>query len=82
MTCLTRPHENGDPLRTKCWKVTVANKFREHMLKDESYPYGWSHRRYFPKKNQNSVPPLDPTCSVPKRQLLSAAAGGSPSAQQ
>ena len=82
VTCLTRPHENCDPLRTKCWKVTVANKFREHMLKDESYPYGWSHRRYFPKKNQNSVPPLDPTCSVPKRQLLSAAAGGPPSAQQ
>ena len=66
VTCLTRPHDNGDPLRTKSWKVQVANKFREHMLIDEAYPNGWSHRRYFPKRTQNAVPPLHPTGSEPK----------------
>ena len=30
------------------------------MMKDEAYPYGWSHRRFFPKKNDRSVPPVDP----------------------
>ena len=76
VTCLTRPNENGEPLRTKCWKVTVADKFREHMLRDEAYPQGWSHRRYFPKKSEKSVPPLDPTASLAKRQAVAGAEGG------
>ena len=78
--CMTKPNEDGEPLRTKCWKVQVPNKFREHMLKDVAYPYGWSHRRYFPKRSQQQqrrVPPLDPTAA--KRPHLSEAAGGSPS---
>ena len=69
VTCLTRPNPDGEPLRTKCWKVQVANKFREHLLKDEAYPYGWSHRRYFPKRIQHQVPAVDPE---PKRQHLQA----------
>ena len=51
--CMTRPNESGEPLRTKCWMVQVPNKYREHMLKDDAYPYGWSHRRYFPKGPRN-----------------------------
>ena len=73
--CLSRPNEDGEPLRTKCWKVQVPNKYREHMLRDEAYPYGWSHRRFFPKRNQRQqreVPPLDP--SAPKRPHLSVTA--------
>ena len=34
VTCLSKPNPDGEPLRTKYWKVHVANKFREHMLKD------------------------------------------------
>ena len=41
------------------------------MLKDESYPYGWSHRRFFPKKTERTVPGVDP---APKRQHLQAEA--------
>ena len=77
VTCLTKPNENGDALRTKCWKVQVPNKYREHMLRSEAYPNGWSHRRYFPKRSQNTVPALDPTASEPKRQHLAGAEGGS-----
>ena len=77
--CLSKPNDNGEPLRTRCWKVQVPNKFREHMLRDEAYPFGWSHRRYFPKQNQpkqKDVPPLDPTAA--KRPHLSIAEGGAP----
>ena len=79
--CMTRPNENGDPLRTKCWMVQVPNKFREHMLRGEAYPNGWSHRRYFPKRPQkNSVPALDPTAQAPKRPHVSEASEGAPTA--
>ena len=72
VTCLSKPNSSGEPLRTKCWKVQVPNKFCEHMLKDEAYPYGWSHRRFFTKRNEHNVPAVDP---APKRQhLLSEAA--------
>ena len=64
VTCLSKPNSSGEPLRTKCWKVQVPNKFREHMIKDEAYPYGWSHRRFFPKRNEHNVPAVDP---APKR---------------
>ena len=74
ITCLSKPNESGEPLRTKCWKIQVPNKYREHMLKDIAYPSGWSHRRFFPKRVQNTVPPLDPHASEPKRQNLSVAA--------
>ena len=71
VTCLTKPNPDGEPLRTKCWKVQVPNKFIEHLLKDEAYPYGWSHRRS--KRTQHTVPAVDPE---PKRQHLQAVAGG------
>ena len=41
------------------------------MLKDEAYPYGWSHRRFFPKKIERGIPGVDP---APKRQHLQAEA--------
>ena len=72
VVCLTRPSTDGTPLRTKCWKVVVPNKFREHMMRHEAFPMGWSHRRFFPKSNKPrapSVPPLDP---VQKRANLGA----------
>ena len=38
--------QNPNP-RTKAWKVTVPFRFKELMEKDELYPCGWSHRRFF-----------------------------------
>ena len=47
--------------RTKCWKVTVPHKFREYMEKDSAYPSGWSHRKFFQARNNNSrTPALNP----------------------
>ena len=34
------------------WKVKVPAKFREHMLRPESIPDGWTTRRYFPPRRQ------------------------------
>ena len=40
--------------RTKCWKVAIPYKFREMMDKDEMYPTGWCHRKFFaPRRTDN-----------------------------
>ena len=37
--------------RTKCWKVVVPYKYKQLMEKDELYPSGWTHRKFFgPRK--------------------------------
>ena len=76
---MTKPRDDGYPLRTKGWKVTVPNRLREYMMKDEAYPCGWSHRRFFPKRNQPKVPDIDPTANggAKKIHLDTAAAGRS-----
>ena len=33
--------------RTKCWKVSVPYKYKDLMEKDELYPPGWTHRKFF-----------------------------------
>ena len=38
--------------RTKCWKLTVPNKWRETFRDDSFWPLGWSHR---PWANRNST---------------------------
>ena len=60
--CLTKPREDGRKIWTKNWRVQVSNRFREHMLRPEAYPVGWSSRRYFPARApRQPVPALDPT---------------------
>ena len=76
--CMTKPRDDGYPLRTKGWKVTVPNRLREYMMKDEAYPCGWSHRRFFPKRNQPAVPGVDPTARGGAKKIhLDSAAGRS-----
>ena len=68
VTCLTKQSAGRTPLRIKCWKVKVANKCREHMMKDEAFPCGWSHLRFFPKSTRTTgsgVPPLEPLLKKP-----------------
>ena len=75
VTCMTKPRDDGYPLRTKSWKVTVPNRLREYMMKDEAYPCGWSHRRFFPpKRSAPAVPDVDPTA---KKVHLDPSATGS-----
>ena len=47
-------------------------------MKDEAYPCGWSHRRFFQKRNIPAVPDVDP--SAKKVHLDPTASGAGPSA--
>ena len=50
--CLNNFERDPNP-RSKCWKVTVPYADKELMEKDELYPSGWSHRKFFPPKRNN-----------------------------
>lgn len=83
--CLTKPRDDGRKLWTKNWRVQVPNRFREHMLRPEAYPVGWSSRRYFPARApRQPVPPLDPTSQEPaeKRPNLGSEPAGQAAAAQ
>ena len=45
---------DGGALRSKCWKVTVASQFKEHMLSPKAYPSSWFARQWF--RNGNQLP--------------------------
>ena len=48
-----------------------SHMFKDHMMRVESYPMGWSTRRYFPPRAPRpSVPPLNP---LQKRQNMGQA---------
>ena len=51
--CLTNLELMPNP-RTKCWKLTVPYKFKELMAQDELYPAGWSHRPFFPPRQNKA----------------------------
>ena len=54
--CLNNFERDANP-RSKCWKVTVPFAQKEYMDKDELYPTGWAHRKFFPpKRNFQSNP--------------------------
>lgn len=64
---------------SRSWRVQVLNRFREHMLKSEAYPSGWSSRRYFPARPARSaVPPLYPNGREAKRPNLGPGHEGNP----
>ena len=49
--CLTNPERDPNP-RTRSWVVRVPFKFKSLMENVEFYPTGWSHRKYYPPRNQ------------------------------
>ena len=56
-------------------------RFREHMLRPEAYPVGWSSRRYFPARApRQAVPALDPTNQQPAQKRPNMGQG--PSGEQ
>ena len=55
--CMTNLEKIQNP-RTLCWKVIVPHREREYMIKDEYYPEGWAHRRFFPPRT--NAPLLKP----------------------
>ena len=51
--CLNNMEIEPNP-RSRCWKVSVAYAQKEIMEKDELYPAGWSHRKFFPPRNNKN----------------------------
>ena len=63
---LTNAERDPTP-RFKSWMVKVPYSFKSLMENDSFYPNGWSHRRYFPKRQQqdrNMRRHLDPNDPV------------------
>ena len=48
------PEREGYIPWTASWRVRVSSKFREHMLRPESIPLGWTSRRFFPKRQKSA----------------------------
>ena len=69
--CLNNFDVDPNP-RTKCWKLTVPYRFRELMSRDDLYYCGWSHRQFYPPR-QNKAKRHQPD---PVEQHLHGAAGG------
>ena len=72
--CLNRLDLDPNP-RTKCWKITVPYRFKELMARDDLYYCGWSHRQFFPpRQNRAKRQQLDP--NDPVAAHLAAGGGG------
>ena len=64
--CLTKPREDGSRIWTKTFRVQVPNKFKDHMMRPEAYPNGWTTRKYFPPRAPRPpVPELHPSAAQP-----------------
>ena len=80
---LTNPRE-GQEFKPWCfnWRVRVPGRFKDHMLRPESIPAGWTTRRYFPPRQRRQEPE---DMNQSKRRMvtsqLEAASGGSSSQQ-
>ena len=78
--CLTKSRKDDQgqilPIRTRNWRVKVPNRFREHMLRPEAYPSGWSSRRYFPARAARpAVAPLYPEQQQPASKKANHGSG-------
>ena len=67
--CLTKPREDGRRIWTKTFRIQVPNKFKDHMMRPEAYPNGWTTRKYFPPRAPRAprppVPELHPAGTQP-----------------
>ena len=71
--CLNNLETDANP-RTRCWKLTVPYRFRELMARDDLYYCGWSHRQFFPpRQNRAKRHQSDP--NDPVAQHLNASGG-------
>ena len=69
--CLTKPREDGRRIWTRTWRVQVPSKFKDHILRPEAFPAGWTTRRYIPPRAPRPpVPELDPTGTQPPERKL------------
>ena len=77
--CLTKPRDDGRRIWTRTWRVQVPNKFKDHILRPEAFPAGWTTRRYFPPRAPRPpVPELDPTVAQPPGKKANLGAEATP----
>ena len=43
--------------RNKCWKVLIPYRFKALMERDDMYPAGWCHRKFFAPRNNPAKQP-------------------------
>ena len=68
--CLTKPREDGSKLWSKSWQVRVPQKFKDHILRPEAIPAGWTSRRFFPPRQKKPpVPDLHPARRANNAQI-------------
>ena len=53
---LTKPREDGKEPWSRNWRVQVPHRFREHILRPEAIPEGWTSRRFFPPRPRRPEP--------------------------
>ena len=76
--CLINLDVDPNP-RTRCWKITVPYRFRELMARDDLYYCGWSHRQFFPpRQNRAKRHQADPNDPVAEHLRGGEASGGQP----
>ena len=70
--CLTKPRDN-QPFKpwSKSWRVKVENRFKEHFLRPESIPEGWTIRKYFPPRQ-----PRAPVATLNPIKRINTGSGG------
>ena len=76
--CLNNVDLDPNP-RTRCWKIVVPYRFKELMARDDLYYCGWSHRQFYPPR-QNKAKRHQPDPNDPVAEHLSGAgaSGGQP----
>ena len=82
--CLTKEKEGYKPW-CKNWRVRVPQKHKEHMMRPEALPEGWTSRRFYPARAPRPPPPPAhglPTAAQVAVVTAAAAAAGQPAAGQ
>ena len=51
--CLNNLETDPNP-RTKCWRITVPFAFKSLMEDDNLFPAGWTHRKFYPARRNQS----------------------------
>ena len=47
------PEREGYIPWTASWRVRVSSKFKDHILRPESIPLGWTNRKIYPKRQKS-----------------------------
>ena len=82
--CLTKEKEGYKPW-CKNWRVRVPQKHKQHMMRPEALPEGWTSRRFYPARAPRPPPPPAhglPTAAQVAVVTAATAAAGQPAAGQ